>query len=255
MQGIPFANAIWGGNSVHHLSHRFATLTASVGRNDAGSGWEARTIRFFADNNPIPIRSVTVQGSHFATESITIDVRNVWVLRIEIEVAGANGVSVVLGNAIVHPTATTAPSPTPTPTPTPTPSPTPAPTPAPLLVTAQRIAGAPDGFAAPGVTVNMSNIPYTNSIWGGGWSTHGLNNRFNTLIVTIGRRDGTAGTAPRTVTFRRDDGSVIQSVTVDGSFTPMSINVNVSGVTTLRIDIDDPGADGTTIVLGSPIVQ
>jgi len=245
MLGSRHANSVWGGGWSHHnLNSRFATLTATIGRLD-GSGAGARTLIFIGDGHELA--RYTVSGYTFSPVNIAVDVRNVTVLRIEIEAAGNDGVSFVLGTPMVHPTQATAPIPTPRP------SPGPAGTPVPLLTAAPRVDGSA-GFGFGG-NAYIQGIRHTGAIWGGGWSTHNLNNRFNTLNGVIGRQDN-SGSEARNIRFiNAATGAVINTFTVSGTGAAQNISVNVQGVHTLRIEIDSPGTNGVSIVFGNTLLH
>ena len=235
MLGIRYENAIWGGGWSHHnLAGRFENLTATIGRFD-GSGSGARTLRFIGDGRVLATYSVA--GEVFTPVNITVNVRNVSILRVEIEAQGAGGVSLVVGNAFLHPVA---------------PGATPTPSPRPFLEAVPRFEGS-TGFAT-GANAYMLGIRYTNAIFGGGWSHHNLAGNFNTITATLGRFDG-SGHEARNVRFI-GDGRVLNTFTVQGStFSPISVIVDVRNVLILRIEIDDPLTHGTTVVLGNVVIQ
>ena len=246
MAGNRYANSIWGGgHSQHNLAaaNGFATLTGRIGRLD-GSGAGARTIRFIGDGTVLA--SYTVTGYTFVPINVAIDVRNVSILRIEIEAAGNDGVSVVLGTPMLHRTQATAPIPTPRP------SPSPGATPAPLLTAAPRVDGSA-GFGFGG-TATIGGVAHTGALWGGGWSTHNLNGRFTTLTGVIGRLDG-SGAEARNIRFLTGYGRLIATHTVTGTDAARNISVNVQGVTTLRIEIDTPGTNGVSVVFGNTMLH
>ena len=243
--GHSHPNSIFGGGWSHHnLNRNFATLTGTIGRLD-GSGAGERTLRFIGDGQELA--RYTVSGYTFNPITVAVDVRNVTVLRIEVDAVGTDGVSVALGTPTLHPTQATAPIPTPRPSPTPTPGTTPQP----LLTAAPRVDGS-QGFGFGG-NAYIHGVRYTGSIWGGGWSTHNLNSRFTTLTGVVGRQDGT-GTDARTIRFT-GDGVHLASFSVSGTGAPQNISVDVRGVHSLRIDIDSPGATGASIVLGNPVLH
>ncbi|MCL2404578.1 MAG: NPCBM/NEW2 domain-containing protein [Defluviitaleaceae bacterium] len=245
--GTRFPNSIFGGgHSQHNLNRNFATLTGTIGRLD-GSGAGPRTIRFIGDGSEL-LAEYTVSGYAFTPINIAVDVRNVTILRLEVEAVGTDGVSVVFGTPMLHPTQATAPIPTPRPSPTPVASP------APLLTAAPRVDGSA-GFGFGGSTHIVGNVHVTGAFWGGGWSTHNLNGRFATLTGTIGRQEGTTGTEARTIRFTTGYGRVLATHTISGTGTAQNITVNVHGVATLRIDIDAPGTNGATIVFGNTMLQ
>ena len=234
MGGVLNTNAIWNNTGVnawstHNLNSNFDTLTAIIGRQDAVGGWDQRNIRFIGDGNVIATFTV---GS---TQSISVNVRNVTTLRIEIDAHGTNGVSIVMANAFLTPTVTAATTPTP------------------LVVGAPQVNGSHTGFGTGG-TVYMLGIQYTNAIWGGGWSDHNLNSRFVTLTAVVGRQSNTSGTESRTIRFI-SGGQTIHSVTISGTSEPTNIALNVNGVNTLRIEIDAPGSNGVSIALGNIILH
>jgi len=249
MHGVRYTEAIWGigdtlNRSRHNLDRRHGTLTATIGRFD-GSGSAARTVRFYGDGRNLG--AFTVQGDVFHPIHISIDVRYVSILTIEIDAPGANGVTVVLGNAILHP-------PLPGATPSPTPAPTPIPSPVPLLTTAPRFEESPVGFAS-GRNAYMLGVRHVNSIFGGGWSNHSLGNRYTTLTATIGRFDG-SGAEARTIRFLGDNNRELAIFTIVGNdFLPLNVSVDVRGVSVLRIEISEPGTHGVTAVLTNIMVQ
>jgi len=247
MMGVRYTDAIWGGGWSHHnLNRQFSTLTGVIGRHDS-SGTEARTIRFIGDGRLL--ESFVVQGEAVQPRNIWVDVRNVAVLRIEIDGQYSNGVMVVLGNAQLH--VDLAPTPTPVPTPLPTATPAPG-APQHLLHAAPRFEGSAD-FGLGG-EVYMIGQHFTNTLSGGGWSSHFLNERFATLTATIGRQDG-SGAAARTIWFF-GDGQLLQSFVVEGqAFTPINISVDVRGVSVLRIQIDEIATGGVSVVLANAMLN
>jgi len=255
MLGIRYTNAIMGIHghnawSRHNLNRQWGTLNATIGRHDS-SGNQARTIRFIGDGRDLG--TFTVQGDTFQPFNISIDVRGVAILTVEITNPGDHGVTVVMGNAVLHPDTSTA---------TPTPSPTPAPTPQPFLTAAPRTAEFPTGFATGG-NAYMQGIRHSNAIWGvsgvNGWSEHNLGGRFTTLTATIGRFDD-SGNQQRTIRFievrENEANREIASFRVEGSiFHPLNIAVDVRGVHNLRIEIENPYPNGVSIVLANIWIQ
>ena len=256
MLGLRYTNAIIGINghngwSRHNLNRQWGTLNATIGRHDS-SGNQARTIRFIGDGRDLG--TFTVQGDTFQPFNISIDVRGVAILTVEITNPGDHGVTVVMGNAVLHPAdAVTA---------TPTPSPTPTPTPQPFLTAAPRTAEFPTGFATGG-NAYMQGIRHSNAIWGvsgvNGWSEHNLGGRFTTLTATIGRFDD-SGNQQRTIRFievrENEANREIASFRVEGSiFHPLNISVDVRGVHNLRIEIENPYPNGVSIVLANILIQ
>ena len=243
MGGEIFENSIFGGgHSQHRLDRNFATLTGYIGRLDL-SGGAARYIRIIGDGELL--HSQRVEGYTFNRIPVALDVRNITTLRIEIDEVGAGGVSVVFGRINLHPTQATAPIPTPRPTPTP------AATPAPFVTT--RIDGA-QGFAVAGNTAHINGTAHANSIVGGGWSLHHLNNQFVTFSGTIGRLDGT-GWEPRTVRIYADNVIRHTQVVSGTQFTPIPFSLDVRNVSTIRIEAEHAGANGVTIAIGNPILH
>ena len=248
MQGIRYTDAIWSTGSTmntsrHNLNRNYGNLTATIGRFD-GSGAGSRTVRFFGDGRNLG--AFTVVGSNFSPINVSIDVNNVSILTIEIDAPGSDGVTIVVGNATLHP-----PGPA---TASPTPSPTPTPSPVPLSSVAPRFEEAPVGFAA-GRNAYMLGVRHTNAIFGGGWSNHNLGGRFTTLTATIGRFDGSGGEA-RNIRFIGDDNRVLATFTVQGTdFLPLNISVDVRSVSILRIEIDEPLANGATAVLTNIMIH
>jgi len=251
MQGIRHTDSIWGlgadtapNTSRHNLARNWSTLTASIGRFD-GSGSAARSVSFYGDGRNLG--TFTVTGDIVTPMNITLDVHNVSILEIRIDAPGTNGVAVVVGRPTLHPSGPGA-------SPTPTPSPTPLPSPVPLLNVAPRTAEYPVGFAS-GRNADMLGIRYTNTIFGGGWSQHNLANRYTYLTARIGRLDG-SGTAERIIRFIGDNNQEIATYRIHGNnFSSTNITVNVRGVHTLRIEIDDPYPNGATAVLANIMVQ
>ncbi|MCL2360648.1 MAG: copper amine oxidase N-terminal domain-containing protein [Defluviitaleaceae bacterium] len=253
MLGVRYTDAIWGvhgttGWSRHNLDRRFNHLNITIGRLD-GSGNEARAVRFFGDHNQI-LATVLVTGPTFHPVNVTVPTAGVSILRIEIEDPGpsAAGAVVVLGNAMLHPTA-----------PGHTPAPTPTPSPVPFLSTVPQFEGSP-GFASGG-NAYMLGIRHSNSVWGinvpGGvaWSNHNLGGRFTTVTATVGRFDGT-GTARRYIRFIGDNNRLIASFAVEGiNFQPVNITFNVQSVSILRIEIDEPGTHGAAVVLSNVMIH
>ena len=240
IHGIRHTGAIVGGGwSTHNLNNRFATLTGVIGRQDGFYGrTETRTIRFIGDGRVLNSFTVGVQGH---ATPISVDVRNVNVLRIEIDHAGTNGVSIVFGNTMLQPTVG--------------PSPGPGATPAPLLTVAPRADGSPGFATGTGANALMNGQTFPGSIWGGGWSTHHLNRRFTTLTATIGRLDNVSGTAMRTISFIGDNNRPLGTFHVYGNSAPRTISVDVRDVTWLRIDIQAQGVDGVTVVATNMVVH
>ncbi|MCL2197473.1 MAG: stalk domain-containing protein [Defluviitaleaceae bacterium] len=79
-----------------------------------------------------------------------------------------------------------------------------------------------------------------------GWSHHDLNRRYNKLTGVIGRIDG-SGNMSRTIRFI-GDGVEITSFSVNADFRPTEISIDVTGVSTLRIEITRPvGSPGVNI--------
>ena len=254
MLGIRHTDAIWGvagtiGWSRHNLNRQFASLYVTIGRLD-GSGDAVRNVRFIGDNNQV-LGTFSVHGPVFQPMHVRIDVSNVSILRIEIDDPGTTGANVVLANAILHP-----PAPH---TPGPTPSPTPVPSPVPFLTVAPQFEGAP-GFATGG-NAYMLGVRHPNAIWGinvpgtGGWSHHNLGGRFSTMTATIGRFDG-SGTQARYIRFIADNNRELASVRVEGNdFVPLQIQLDVRGVSVLRIQIDDPSTHGVVVVLANIMIH
>jgi len=254
MQGIRYTDAIWGvlgatGWSRHNLNRQFGSLYITIGRLD-NSGDAIRNVRFIGDNNRV-LGTFAVQGPVFAPMHVRVDVSDVSILRIEIDDPGNSGANIVLANAILHPPAPHTPGPTPSPTPTPSP--------VPFLTAAPQFEGAP-GFATGG-NAYMLGIRHPNSIWGinvpgtGGWSHHNLGGRFSTITATIGRFDG-SGTEARYIRFIADNNRELATVRVEGNdFIPLQIQLDVRGVSILRIQIDDPQTNGVVVVLGNIMIH
>jgi len=254
MLGHRHTDAIWGvvgttGWSRHNLDRQFSSLSITIGRLD-GSGDAIRNVRFIGDNNRV-LGTFSVHGPIFHPMHVSIDVSNVSILRIEIDDPGTTGATVVISNGMLHP-----PGPY---TPTPTPSPTPVPSPVPFLTAAPQFEGAP-GFATGG-NAYMLGVRYPNSIWGinvpgtGGWSHHHLAGRFSTMTATIGRFDG-SGTHARYIRFIADNNREIAAVRVEGNdFLPFNIQLDVRGVSVLRIQIDDPQTYGVVVVLANMMIH
>ena len=160
-----------------------------------------------------------------------------------------NRVAHIIVPAVPTPTPTATPTPTPTPTPTATPLPT---TPTPLLVGAPRFEGS-TGFATGGNAVMLGNT-YANAIWGGGWSHHNLANRFDTLSVRLGRFDG-SGSLGRSVRFIGDGRNLLTFEVAGAHFVPINIVIDVRGVSILRIEIDEPGVNGVSVVIANAILN
>jgi len=248
MLGVRHPNSIWGtgdtqGWSRHNLARNFGSLTVVIGRLD-GSGSQARNVRFLGDGRNLGVFTVT--SDFFQPLSITIDVRDVSVLEIQIDAPGADGVTVALGNPTLLPIGAF-----PTPSPTPAASPTPSPSPVPFITSVPRYEEWPLNFAA-GRNATLQGNVFANSIVGdvagNGWSNHNLAGRFSTITATIGRQDG-SGDEARTIRFI-GDGRVLATYTVQGSvFNPATISVDVRTVSVLRIEIEAPGSYGTTAVL------
>jgi len=100
MHGVRYPNSIWGGGwSRHNLAGQFSTISATIGRFD-GSGSAARTIRFIGDGRVL--ETYTVFGDVFIPANVTVDVRNVSILTIEIEGPAGGGVTAVLTNIMIH---------------------------------------------------------------------------------------------------------------------------------------------------------
>ena len=250
MLGVRYTDAIWGvrgtmGWSRHNLDRRFNHLNITIGRLD-GSGNEARAVRFIGDHNQV-LATIVVTGPHFSPVNVTVPVAGVSILRIEIDDPGANGAVIVLGNAVLHPFVEGTPPPTPTPSPVP------------FLTAAPQFEGTP-GFATGGNAI-MLGVTYENSIWGinvpGGvaWSNHNLGGRFTTLNAVIGRFDGT-GSAGRTIRFIADNNRVIASFFIEGiNVQPIPVQLNVQGVSILRIEIEEPGTHGVVVVLSNIMIH
>ena len=234
MLGIRYENAIWGGGwSRHNLGNRFDTLTATIGRFD-GSGNAARNIRFIGDGRVLA--TYTVAGDVFTPVNITVNVRNVSILTIEIDAPGTDGVSLVMANSFVHVAV---------------PGTTPTPSPRPFLEAVPSFEGS-TGFAT-GANAYMLGVRYPNAIFGGGWSHHNLAGNFSTITALLGRFDG-AGHEARYVRFI-GDGQVINTFRVQGSpFNPINVIIDVRGVQFLRIEIDAPLTHGNTVVLGNIMI-
>ena len=100
MHGVRYPNSMWGGGwSRHNLAGQFSTISATIGRFD-GSGSASRTIRFIGDGRVLATYSVF--GEVFIPANITVDVRNVSILTIEIEGPAGGGVTAVLTNIMIH---------------------------------------------------------------------------------------------------------------------------------------------------------
>jgi len=252
MLGIRYSDAIWGvhggmGWSRHNLNRQFSHLNVTIGRLD-GSGNEARAVRFIGDNNQV-LSTIIVTGPVFHPVHVTVNVANVSILRIEIDDPGTHGAVAVLGNLMLHPT-----------TPGQTPAPTPTPSPVPFLTAAPQFEGTP-GFASGG-NAHMLGVLFPNALWGVNvpgsgvaWSNHNLGGRFSVINATIGRFDG-SGTAGRTIRFIADNNREIASFFVEGvNFQPVNIQLNVQGVSILRIEITEPGTNGVQVVMGNIMIH
>jgi len=243
MGGVQYTNAISGsGWSTHNLNGQFNTLTGIIGRQDNTAGTVMRRITFTTGYGR-NLGTFEINAND-APRTISVPVHGVATLRVEIEAVGTNGVSIVFGNAMLHPV----------------PGATPAPgtTPAPLLTAAPRTNGNPAAFGTP-TTVFMGGTQRVNSIVGvNGWSTHNLNGRFNTLTGTIGRQDNTGGTEPRTIRFTTGYGRHLGSWTITNTSQIENISVPVQGVATLRIYVETPtgaGANGVTVVFSNTMLH
>jgi len=104
MQGNPFPNAL--NNSFTHsgswghrnLNGQFNTITGTIGRID-GSGNAARTISFIGDGRELA--SFNVDGTTPPT-AISVDVRGVLILRIEIAASSGGGARIAFANAMIE---------------------------------------------------------------------------------------------------------------------------------------------------------
>jgi len=95
-------------------------------------------------------------------------------------------------------------------------------------------------------TATMRGETFTNAITvptsANGWAHHALDGQFTRLTGTIGRIDG-SGTVPRILRFI-GDGNELASFTIGEHFAPEDISIDVTGVTTLRIEVvRTPGAN------------
>ena len=86
--------------SHHNLNGQFNTITGTIGRED-GSGNGSRNISFIGDGRPLA--SFSVDGSTIPTD-ISVDVRGVLVLRVEIQAPSnpAGGARIAFANAMIQ---------------------------------------------------------------------------------------------------------------------------------------------------------
>jgi len=108
--GQSYANAInytgtWEGWSNHNLNNQFNTLTGIIGRIDGTTGAELTTISFIGDGRSLASFSVS---ENTAPQDISVDVKGVLVLRIEINHTnqalhhGARSPRVAFANAMIQ---------------------------------------------------------------------------------------------------------------------------------------------------------
>jgi len=253
MNEVPQANAIWnnaGTNAwaTYNLGGRWHTFTATIGRMDGGAQVGARQIRIYGDN--VPLADQWVSGNTFAPVQITADVRNVTELRIEISAPGADGVTALMVNAILHPTAAVATTPA-------------------ALVNVHRSGGSGTWGTPPGVTTTFvgSAQPFVNSLQAlpgasASYTVHRLGGNFNFFEATIGHVavTGHTPTENRSIRiYRRDQANgpdiYMRSYLVGPQTAPTPISVPVTGVMYLTVRVTEPGELGVTAALGTPRVR
>lgn len=152
----------------------------------------------------------------------------------------------------VYLTRPTAPAPVAVPVPIPTPAPAPTGTPlmeaAPWFERSTNTSYFTEGtsrFEDPS-TVTMRGESFTNALSTRStfttehvfWSHHDLNGRFNTFTGVYGRVDGT-GEMPRNLLII-GDGVELASFRINSDSRPTEFSVDVTGVTTLRLEITAP---------------
>jgi len=110
-------------------------------------------------------------------------------------------------------------------------------------------------------TVNMLGNPYPNAITMGrivtdrqsGWTHHNLDGQFTTFTGLVGRVDG-SGPEASTLSII-GDGVTLLAMNVDGDTMPGQIEVDVTGVRILRIQIDTPVRFATNIAIANAMIE
>jgi len=145
------------------------------------------------------------------------------------------------------------------PTPTPPPTPTPKPEPAPFFETFTAF----DGKGLSVRSVNIQGTAYNNAlrtsehhreIPSSGWSQHHISERYTTLTGLIGCIDGSPTSMASTVTFI-GDGNQLATFIVDSANRMTPITVDVTGVSELRIQIDQPSNGGVWVAFADAIIE
>jgi len=242
--------------SSHNLNGQFELIRGTIGRVDE-SGTGNGFIRFIGDGHMLAYFTI---GTYATPEDISIDVRGVNTLRIEMD--RPRGIVTASGSrpALINPKIYSANIPVHVEI-------EPARSGSPLFLAANFLGHSPhlgvennianaalvrDDASILGVTHRDVYRHFGNSNALGfrmnGWRQYALNMQFHTLTGTLGRIDG-SGEVAATVTFY-GDGRQLAYFEVDGNTRPHDISVDVSGVIVLEMRISRPR--GGTIGFGPP---
>jgi len=222
--------------SHHNLDERFSTFTAIVGKID-DSGTAPRAVRILGDGTELFSAIIT---EDIEPTEISLDVAGVSTLRIEADARTAGVNDPVVGVAFADAALQLVYGVSPTPTPRP-----------PVLLDGRPLMEVAPWFERANNRIGTNNVTMRGQSFSGAisvthhtetWSHHNLDDRFTTISGVIGRVDGT-GVAPRTVRFMSDDEELFSFLVTENT-PPTDFLINVTGVTTLRIDV---GARATGI--------
>jgi hypothetical protein len=160
-------------------------------------------------------------------------------------------------------TITPAPTPAPIPQPTPPPMPTPPPRVS-LFDAAPAFEGSSQwSNAMSTATVNMQGNPFIDSLRTrdrpsiqtptvNGWTHHNLNNQYNLLTGTVGRIDGSSTGASNIIFI--GDGRQLASFVIDGNTSPLPISVDITGISILRIEVNQP-RNGAWVAFTNALIE